>query len=131
MVRRVVVRLCLWLCAALPGWAASVPGWEEGPGHRHRPVQPAPATRVGFTAMPGEAAGLLFTNRLTGDAYLTNAVAHNGAGVAIGDIDADGWPDVYLCSLEGPNRLYRNLGGWKFAEIPAGEAACATQFSTG
>jgi hypothetical protein len=75
--------------------------------------------------------GIGFTNILQGDAYATNAVAHNGAGVAIGDIDGDGWQDIYLCSLQGRNRLYRNLGNWHFEEIDPGEAACPGQFSTG
>lgn len=62
---------------------------------------------------------------------MTNAVAHNGAGVAVGDVDADGWPDIYFCNLQGPNRLYRNLGNWRFEEVSLGEAACAGQLSTG
>src|SRR6185503_13418119 len=46
--------------------------------------------------------------------------------------DGDGWCDIYLCQLEGPNALFRNLGNWKFADItaPAG-IACAEQYSTG
>ena len=75
--------------------------------------------------------GVSFTNQLHGDLYLTNAVAHNGAGVAIGDIDGDGWADIYLCSLQGPNRLYRNLGNWQFVEWDIGEASCVGQISTG
>ncbi len=81
--------------------------------------------------MPPEATGVRFTNELQGDLSLTNAVAHNGAGVAVGDVDADGWPDLYFCNLQGPNRLYRNLGQWKFQEVPLAEAACADQLSTG
>jgi len=81
--------------------------------------------------MDPNATGVTFTNELRGDSYLTNLVAHNGAGVAIGDVDGDGWPDIYLCSLQGPNRLYRNLGNWRFAEMDLGEAACAGQLSTG
>ena len=81
--------------------------------------------------MNSKETGLSFTNELHGDLYLTNAVAHNGAGVAIGDVDGDGWPDIYLCNLEGPNRLYRNLGNWRFEEMDLGEAACGGQLSTG
>jgi len=87
--------------------------------------------KAGFTLMSPSATGVAFTNNLTGDAYATNAVAHNGAGVAIGDIDGDGLADIYLCNLQGPNRLYRNLGQWRFAEMNIGEAACPGQFSTG
>ena len=75
--------------------------------------------------------GLVFTNAMTGDLYLTNAVAHNGAGVAIGDVDGDGWADVYLCNLEGPNRLFRNRGQWRFEALELPEIACADQRSTG
>jgi hypothetical protein len=41
-----------------------------------------------------------------------------GMGVAIGDYDADGDPDVYLTAL-GPNVLLRNDGGGKFRDLTA------------
>jgi len=94
-------------------------------------VNPGTNGKAGFTLMNPAATGVWFTNELQGDLYLTNAVAHNGAGVAIGDVDGDGWPDIYLCSLQGPNRLYRNLGNWRFEEANLGEAACVGQLSTG
>ncbi|MCI0746261.1 MAG: VCBS repeat-containing protein [Verrucomicrobia subdivision 3 bacterium] len=94
-------------------------------------AQPGSGGKAGFTLMDPSATGVWFTNRLQGDAYATNAVAHNGSGAAIGDVDADGLQDFYLCNLEGPNRLYRNLGHWRFEEINPGDAACANQFSTG
>ena len=37
-------------------------------------------------------------------------------GVALGDVDGDGWVDLYLCMLDQPNVLYRNLGGWRFED---------------
>lgn len=118
--------------ATIAGRPASSPAWSESPGYRSREVQPSAAERkVGFTLMDPASTGVRFTNELRGDAYLTNAVAHNGSGVAIGDVDGDGWADIYLCNLQGPNRLYRNLGGWHFQEMDPGEAACADQLSTG
>jgi len=110
--------------------AAALP-WSEGAGFRSREVNPEVSGKAGFTLMQAKATGVWFTNELQGDHYLTNAVAHNGAGVAMGDVDSDGWPDIYLCSLQGPNRLYRNLGNWRFEEMTLGEAACGGQLSTG
>ena len=105
--------------------------WTKGPGFQSAEVRPDPNGKVGFVLMQPKATGVWFTNALQGDAFLTNAVAHNGAGLAIGDIDGDGLADLYLCSLQGPNRLYRNLGGWRFEEINPGDAACGEQLSTG
>jgi hypothetical protein len=36
-----------------------------------------------------------------------------GQGVAVGDVDGDGWPDVYL-SNDGPDQLWRNRGDGTF-----------------
>ena len=41
-------------------------------------------------------------------------------GVSVCDYDADGWPDVYLSVLNGPNRLYRNRAGSGFEEVASG-----------
>jgi hypothetical protein len=38
-----------------------------------------------------------------------------GMGVAIGDVDADGDPDLYLTNL-GPDRLFRNAGDASFTD---------------
>jgi hypothetical protein len=39
-----------------------------------------------------------------------------GQGVAVGDIDNDGWPDVFICGIGG-NRLFRNEAGKRFVDI--------------
>jgi hypothetical protein len=38
--------------------------------------------------------------------------------VAVGDVDNDGWPDLYLTNL-GPDRLYRNRGEGTFEDVTA------------
>ena len=94
-------------------------------------LKPGPGGTAGFTGLDSPQTGLNFTNRLAGDAFLTNAVANNGSGLAIGDVDGDGRPDIYLCALQGPNRLFRNRGDFRFEEQAIGSAACPDQLSTG
>ena len=51
------------------------------------------------------------------DASGVDAQGH-GMGVATGDVDNDGWIDLYLTNL-GPNRLYRNNGDGTFTDASA------------
>ena len=45
---------------------------------------------------------------------------HNtGMGVAVADVNGDGWPDIFLAGRDGGNRLFLNDGKGKFRELPA------------
>ena len=122
LAKRALAALCLtgFVCLALYplGLPAADLAWDNGPGHRSAPLGVSGTRDAGFELLPPALTGLSFTNRLFGEMFLTNAVAHNGAGVAASDVDGDGLCDLYFANLQGANRLYRNLGGWKFAEIP-------------
>ncbi|MBI3871300.1 MAG: VCBS repeat-containing protein [Verrucomicrobia bacterium] len=97
--------------------AAVAPPWQTGSGYRFRPLTVPPSSRAGFTLMPPSATGVLFSNRLSNALAVTNRVFENGSGVAAGDVDGDGRCDLFFCGMEGGNRLYRNLGDWRFEDI--------------
>ena len=88
-----------------------------------------------FELLPSSKTGITFFNDMRGD-WDFNMInflnSNNGGGVAIGDINNDGLPDVYFSSVRGSNKLYLNKGGLKFEDITekAGVAA-KTGFKTG
>jgi hypothetical protein len=42
---------------------------------------------------------------------------HFAKAVSWGDVDEDGWPDIFVSNQNGPNRLYRNKGDGTFEDI--------------
>jgi hypothetical protein len=71
----------------------------------------------GFTRLDPGDTGLEFTNAVSDSARFHNRILAAGSGAALGDVDADGRPDVYLAAAEGPNALFLNRGGWEFEEV--------------
>jgi hypothetical protein len=51
----------------------------------------------------------------TAKAGLTDATSKS-LGVAVFDVNNDGWPDLFVANDTQPNKLYRNLGDGRFAE---------------
>jgi hypothetical protein len=125
------------LALFLPGLAWDCCGalgleWTEGQGYRSAVLQVPKNGRTGFTLLSPSQTGIQFTNHLTEARANQNRILENGSGVALGDVDSDGWCDVYLCRIDGPNVLYRNRGNWQFEDITASAGvACHGQSSTG
>ena len=56
--------------------------------------------------------------------------SHFGQGVAAGDYDNDGWPDLFLASF-GRNTLYRNLGDGRFEDVTESTGVGGSGWSAG
>lgn len=89
-----------------------------------------------FTTLPSSETGIDFRNDVIEDAnifYYKYEYLYNGGGVAIGDINNDGLPDIYFSSTLGKNKLYLNLGKLKFRDITeqAGVAGTPNTIMTG
>jgi hypothetical protein len=52
-----------------------------------------------------------------GISHYQKSELHLGGGVAVFDLDNDGWEDIYLTGGENRDKLYRNNGGGTFTEI--------------
>jgi len=92
--------------------------WQEEAGCRWRLLNISNAgAAVGFSHLPSNQTQIQFTNLLAEASIAANRVLPNGSGVAVGDYDADGLPDLFFCGLESPNVLYRNLGNWQFTNV--------------
>ena len=73
-----------------------------------------------FELMSPEQTGITFANMLTPAESLNTYVFrnfYNGGGVAIGDLNQDGLADVFLTGNQVSNRLYVNLGNFRFEDV--------------
>ncbi len=73
-----------------------------------------------FELVPVTSTHITFENKVIDDGdfnVFSYRNFYNGGGVAIGDINNDGKPDVFFTSNQGSNKLYLNHGNWKFEDI--------------
>src|SRR5437764_14357064 len=123
----------VWLALAflVPSQRSITLDWQSNAGGRSAELPVGRTEKTGFTMLPPSTTGIEFSNQLSDLKAAENQIRLNGSGVAAGDFDGDGLCDLYFCRLEGPNVLYRNLGGWRFEDVTqkAG-VSCPGQFST-
>jgi len=73
-----------------------------------------------FTAIPSNKSGVHFVNSLE-ETLESNYYQYNytyiGGGVAVGDLNEDGYDDIYFTSNSSEDKLYLNQGDFKFLDI--------------
>ncbi|HWA85666.1 MAG TPA: VCBS repeat-containing protein [Opitutus sp.] len=96
------------------------------PGLVDAPLAPRSGPRGAtlFTKLAPEQTGIVTENNFTdpkmwNEHYQELIFGEVGTGIAIGDYDGDGRPDVFVVSKTEPCRLFRNLGNWKFEDVTA------------
>jgi hypothetical protein len=73
-----------------------------------------------FSLLSEKETGIGFNNNISESEalnILSYEYFYNGGGVAVGDINNDGLPDLLFTGNMRPNKLYLNLGGFKFKDI--------------
>jgi len=89
-----------------------------------RPLAPRAGPRgpTMFRALSPQETGVATENpyddpRMWGSRYSENEAGSIGSGVAIGDYDGDGRPDLFVVCKTRSCRLFRNLGDWRFEDV--------------
>ncbi|MDQ4044316.1 MAG: VCBS repeat-containing protein, partial [Chloroflexota bacterium] len=87
-----------------------------------------------FRLLTPEQTGVAFANTLTPNDshnYLEDFFFYNGAGVAVGDINNDGLPDIYLTGNMVSSRLYLNKGDMRFEDVTESAGVTTDRWATG
>ncbi|MFP6872136.1 MAG: FG-GAP-like repeat-containing protein [Verrucomicrobiales bacterium] len=86
------------------------------------PQQGKAAGKTLFVAVPPEQSGISPVVKYKADQRFANFQdsGMEAGGVATGDLDGDGLPDLFLASAPGNNRIYRQVSPLRFVDITEG-----------
>ena len=113
-----------WLAglpAALHLFASPAPGADRLQRIPLAEPSAAPGSTL-FTTLAPETTGITVRNpyddpSMWGKRYREYMGGAMGSGIAVGDYDNDGRPDLYVSTKTARGRLYRNLGAWTFSDV--------------
>ena len=87
-----------------------------------------------FKLLAPSRTGVTFANTITTNDSVnvqSEPYIYNGAGVAVGDIDNDGLPDLFFSGNMVSSRLYLNKGNMRFEDITESAGVKTTRWATG
>src|SRR5262245_19826953 len=105
----------LWVVIVLAVVGAAFAAWlilHKRPPH----IDPASLAFRECAADVGINFQMSFLPNEQGETFKINLYDH-GAGVAVGDVDGDGFDDIYFLNQLGRNALYRNKGDGTFEDV--------------
>ena len=108
-----------------------------GPLLRSRPLQQSETTtnkaKTRFVSLPAAQTGVDFVNRLDWDhpRGLLFSTGFACGGIAVGDVDGNGLPDLFFVGGSERNRLYLQQSTWKFEECAAAAGLVSDVWGTG
>ncbi len=92
--------------------------WQQEEGYQWAELSGiSRGSNIGFQKMDPSDTGIRFKNNLPENDIVENRNYLNGSGVAAGDVNGDGLTDLYFAQLNGPNKLYENLGNFRFRDV--------------
>ena len=86
--------------------------------------------KIGFSEIGINVSNINFKNDINLTSAAKNQVILNGSGVTAGDYDKDGLIDLYFAGLEKSNKLYKNLGDFRFSDTTQKHIALNKYIST-
>ena len=96
--------------------------------------RPSAGDRPLFRLLSPAQTGVTFANTIaTTDSVnvQTDVYLYNGGGVAVGDIDNDGLPDIFFAGNMVSSRLYLNKGNMRFEDITESAGVKTDRWATG
>jgi hypothetical protein len=132
--RNLIIQLNYWkfLLLLLPFFAACT---EEKKSEVKEPETEVVqvTTPKAFTQLSDQQTGIAFRNDVVQNDDMNlfvNQYTLNGGGVAVGDLNNDGLPDLYFTANQSPNKLYLNKGGLSFEDITEQSGAAGNAYWT-
>ncbi|MBK8847024.1 MAG: VCBS repeat-containing protein [Bacteroidetes bacterium] len=87
-----------------------------------------------FELLDAATCGVAFSNTVNETAQqhiFTYQYFYNGAGVATGDLDNDGKPEIFFTANQASSKLFHNKGNLKFDDITSTSGTATTGWCTG